>query len=100
MDFHFRHFITAHASTRKTIRENDGLCLISSSLVPFTSHAVELEAIGILVKLEYNSKFRSISKNPMKVSLVVDILNEGTTETKMNGAKLIQMLTKRIDSKS
>ncbi|KAI4337069.1 hypothetical protein L6164_015527 [Bauhinia variegata] len=87
-----RQIVAAHASTRKTVAENGGLSLISSLLGPFTSHAVGCEAIGILANLDSSSELRANLMRPAKISLVVDIMNEGTVETKLNCAKLIGML--------
>ncbi|TKY74958.1 U-box domain-containing protein 30 [Spatholobus suberectus] len=87
-----RRLVDSHASTRKTVEENNGLALISSLLGPFTSHAVGSEAIGILVNLELGSELKRNLMHPAKVSLLVDIMNEGTIQTKMNCAKLIQTL--------
>lgn len=87
-----RQLVDSHVSTRKTVEENNGLALISSLLGPFTSHAVGSEAIGILVNLDLSSELKRNLMCPAKVSLLVDIMNEGTIQTKMNCAKLIQML--------
>ena len=87
-----RQLVDSHVSTRKTVEENNGSSLISSLLGPFTSHAVGSEAIGILVNLELGSELKRNLMHPAKVSLLVDIMNEGTIQTKMNCAKLIQTL--------
>ncbi|XP_047159264.1 U-box domain-containing protein 30-like [Vigna umbellata] len=87
-----RKLVDSQLSTRKTVEENNGLALISSLLGPFTSHAVGSEAIGILVNLDLGSELKRNLMQPAKVSLLVDIMNEGTIQTKMNCAKLIQML--------
>ena len=82
-----RQLVDSHVSTRKTVEENNGSSLISSLLGPFTSHAVGSEAIGILVNLELGSELKRNLMHPAKVSLLVDIMNEGTIQTKMNCAK-------------
>ncbi|QHO30393.1 hypothetical protein HN51_018751 [Arachis hypogaea] len=87
-----RHLLHSHASIRKTVVEHNGLALVSSLLGPFTSHAVGSEAVGILVKLDLSSEVKKNLMHPSKVSLLVDIMNEGTVETKMNCAKLIEIL--------
>ncbi|KAJ1377866.1 Zinc finger, RING/FYVE/PHD-type [Sesbania bispinosa] len=87
-----RQLVVAHVSARKTVAENGGLALVSSLLGPFTSHAVGSEAIGIIVNLDLSSEVKRNLMHPAKVSLLVDIMNEGTIETKMNCAKLIEML--------
>ncbi|XP_061367851.1 U-box domain-containing protein 30-like [Gastrolobium bilobum] len=87
-----RQLVVTHGSARKTVEENGGLALVSSLLGPFTSHAVGSEAIGILVNLDLSSELKRNLIHPAKVSLLVDIMNEGTIETKMNCAKLIEML--------
>ncbi|KAF7817423.1 U-box domain-containing protein 30-like [Senna tora] len=90
-----RQIVTAHASTRRTIADNGGLSLIPSLLGPFTSHSVGSEAIGILVNLDMNSELKKNLMHPAKISLLVDIMNEGTIETKMNCAKLIETLLRK-----
>ncbi|KAK4274616.1 hypothetical protein QN277_017810 [Acacia crassicarpa] len=92
-----RQIVTTHASTRKTVVENGGLALISSLLGPFTSHAVGSEAIGILVNLDLNSESKRNLMLPAKISLLVDVMNEGTIETKMNCAKLIEVLLMEVN---
>lgn len=88
-----RKLVVSHVCARKTLLENGGAGLVSSLLGPFTSHVVGCEAIGIIVNLDLSSDFkRKNLMHPSKVSLIVDIMNEGTIETKMNCAKLIQML--------
>ncbi|KAJ1430377.1 Zinc finger, RING/FYVE/PHD-type [Sesbania bispinosa] len=86
------YLVDSHASTRKTVAEKGGLSLIFSFLGPFTSHAVGSEVIGILVNLDLSSELKKNLMHPAKVSLLVDIMNEGTIQTKMNCAKLIEML--------
>ncbi|KAI9106745.1 hypothetical protein K1719_022273 [Acacia pycnantha] len=92
-----RHIVTAHASTRKTVVENGGLALISSLLGPFTSHAVGSEAIVILVNLDLKSESKKNLMLLAKISLLVDVMNEGTIETKMNCAKLIEVLLMEVN---
>ncbi|KAK7351575.1 hypothetical protein VNO77_11130 [Canavalia gladiata] len=87
-----RQLVDSHVVTRKTVEENGGLALVSSLLGPFTSHALGSEAIGILVNLDLSSELKRNLMQPAKVSLLVDIMNEGTIHTKMNCAKLIKIL--------
>ncbi|CAL0322516.1 unnamed protein product [Lupinus luteus] len=87
-----RRIVTSHVSARKVVEENGGIGLVSSLLGPFTSHAVGSEAIGIIVNLDSSLELKRNLMHPAKVSLVVDIMNEGTIETKMNCAKLIEVL--------
>lgn len=87
-----RGLVTAHASTRKTVASSNGVGLISSLLGPFTSHAVGSEAIGILVNLSLDSESKANLMQPAKISLVIDLLNEGTTDTKINCTKFLEML--------
>ncbi|MED6124148.1 hypothetical protein PIB30_056315 [Stylosanthes scabra] len=87
-----RQLLDSHPSIRNTVVEHNGVSLVSSLLGPFTSHAVGSEAIGILVKLDLSSEAKKNLMNPAKVSLLVDIMNEGTIQTKMNCAKLIETL--------
>ncbi|THG16134.1 U-box domain-containing protein 30-like [Camellia sinensis] len=87
-----RQIVSAHDSAKKTLAENNGFCLISSLLGRFTTHAVGSEAIGILVNFDLNSESITNLMQPAKVSLMVDMLNEGSIETKINCTKLIEML--------
>ncbi|KAK2985390.1 hypothetical protein RJ640_006848 [Escallonia rubra] len=90
--------VTTHDSAKKTVVDNNGVSFISSLLGPFTMHAVGSEAIGILVNLELNIDARTNLMQPTKISLLVDILNEGSIDTKINCTKLIEMLMEGKDS--
>lgn len=87
-----RQLVASHVNARKALEENGGVALVFNFLGPFTSHAVGSEAIGIIVCLDLSSEVKRSLMHPAKVSLLVDIMNEGTIETKMNCAKLIEML--------
>lgn len=87
-----RMVVAAHESAKKTVVDNGGVSFISSLLGPFTSHSVGSEAIGILVNLQLTSDSITNLLQPMKVSLMVDVLNEGSTETKINCVRLMQVL--------
>ncbi|MQM07252.1 hypothetical protein Taro_040090 [Colocasia esculenta] len=89
--------VSAHPSARKTVVDSGGVSLISSLLGPFTSHAVGSEAIAILVNLPLDSESKQNLMQPAKISLVVDILNEGTIETKINCTRFIGMLMEEKD---
>ncbi|XP_010273225.1 PREDICTED: U-box domain-containing protein 30 [Nelumbo nucifera] len=84
--------VASHASAKKTVVDEGGVALISSLLGPFTSHAVGSESIGILVNLNLDSESKVNLMQPAKISLMVDILNEGSIETKINCTRLIEML--------
>ncbi|XP_042518722.1 U-box domain-containing protein 30-like [Macadamia integrifolia] len=84
--------VSAHASAKKTVVDEGGVNLITSLLGPFTSHAVGSEAIGILVNLTLDSESMTNLMQPAKMSLMVDMLNEGSIETKINCTRLIEML--------
>ncbi|XP_042503060.1 U-box domain-containing protein 30-like [Macadamia integrifolia] len=92
--------VSAHASAKKTVVDEGGVNLISSLLGPFTSHAVGSEAIGILVNLNLDSESKTNLMQPAKISLMVDMLNEGSTETKINCTRLIGMLMDDKDFRS
>lgn len=93
-----RKLVVSHVCARKTVLENGGVGLVCSLLGSFTSHVVGCEAIGIIVNLDLSLELkRKYLMHPAKVSLVVDIMNEGTTETKMNCAKLIEMLLMEVE---
>ncbi|KAI3508906.1 hypothetical protein L1887_23927 [Cichorium endivia] len=87
-----RRVVTAHDSAKKTVVDNGGVSFLSSLLGPFTSHAVGSEVIGILVNLQLSSDSITNLLQPMKISLMVDVLNEGSTETKINCVKLMEIL--------
>lgn len=96
-----RQVVSAHDSAKKTVVDNGGgVGLISSLLGPFTTHAVGSEAIGILVNLDLSSDAKLNLRQPAKISLMVDILNEGSIDTKINCTKLIQMLIDGEDFES
>ncbi|CAL5426489.1 unnamed protein product [Camellia sinensis] len=86
-----RQIVSAHDSAKKTLAENNGFCLISSLLGRFATHAVGLEAIGILVNFDLDSESITNLMQPAKVLLMVDMLNEGSIETKINCTKLIEI---------
>ncbi|GMN34283.1 hypothetical protein TIFTF001_004606 [Ficus carica] len=92
--------VAAHATARRTVIDEGGVATISSLLGPFTSHAVGSEAIGILVHLTLDSESKMNLMQPAKISLLVDILNEGSTETKISCTKLIEMLMDEKDFRS
>lgn len=92
--------VAAHATARKSVIDEGGVATISSLLGPFTSHAVGSEAIGILVHLTLDSESKMNLMQPAKISLLVDILNEGSTETKISCTKLIEMLMDEKDFRS
>lgn len=92
-----RKLVAAHGSARKTVLDNGGFALISSLLGPFTSHAVGSESIGILVNLNLDCESKKNLMQPSKVSLMVDMLNEGNIETKINCTKLIEILIEEND---
>lgn len=87
-----RTIVTSHESVKKTVVDNGGVSFLSSLLGPFTSHAVGSEAIAILVSLRLNSDSIANLLQPTKMSLMVDVLNEGSIETKINCAKLMETL--------
>ncbi|KAK9075448.1 hypothetical protein SSX86_003771 [Deinandra increscens subsp. villosa] len=87
-----RKIVTAHESARKTVAENGGVSFVSSLLGPFTSHSVGSEAIAILVNLQLNSDSITNLLQPTKISLMVDVLNEGSLETKIDCVKLMGIL--------
>lgn len=84
--------VAAHATARKTVVDEGGVAVISSLLGPFTSHVVGSEAIAILVNLTLDSESKTNLMQPAKISLMVDMLNEGSIETKINCTRLIGKL--------
>ncbi|KAE8704851.1 U-box domain-containing protein 30 [Hibiscus syriacus] len=81
-----------HTTAIKTVVDGGGVSLISSLLGPFTSHVVGSEAIVILVNLELDSESKTNLMQPTKISLMVDMINEGSVETKINCTRLIEKL--------
>ncbi|MFS7943778.1 hypothetical protein Hanom_Chr06g00504211 [Helianthus anomalus] len=71
---------------------NGGVSFIPTLLGPFTSHSVGSEAIAILVNLELNFDCIANLLQPNKISLMVDVLNDGSTETKINCVRLMETL--------
>ncbi|KAJ8762436.1 hypothetical protein K2173_007875 [Erythroxylum novogranatense] len=89
--------VTAHSVAKKAMLDNNGVDVICSLLGPFTSHVVGSEAIGILVNLDLDSSSKSNLRRPSKISLLVDMLNEGSIEAKINCTRLIEMLMQGED---
>ncbi|KAG0464377.1 hypothetical protein HPP92_020446 [Vanilla planifolia] len=77
-----------------------GIALLSSLLGPFTSHAVGSEVITILVNLPLDSDARTNLMQPAKISVVVDMLNEGIVDTKINCARLVELLMEEKNFRS
>ncbi|KAJ6678969.1 RING-TYPE E3 UBIQUITIN TRANSFERASE [Salix purpurea] len=92
-----RQVVAAHSTARKAVLDNGGTASVSSLLGPFTTHAVGSEAVGILVNLDLDFASKSNLRQPAKVSLMVDMLNEGSIETKINCTRLIEMLMEGTD---
>ncbi|KAE9613083.1 hypothetical protein Lal_00027328 [Lupinus albus] len=88
--------VSAHSTARKSVIDQGGVSIMSSLLGPFTSHVVGSEVIGILVSLTLDSESKKNLMQPAKISLMVDILNEGSIETKINCTRLMESL---IDDK-
>ncbi|WCJ35591.1 U-box domain-containing protein 31 [Euphorbia peplus] len=87
-----RQLVTCHCTAKKAVVDNGGAVLVSSLLSSFTTHAVGSEAIGILVNLDFD--FTNLMQ-PAKISLMVDMLNEGSVETKINCTRLIGRLMEK-----
>lgn len=87
-----RKIVVTHSTARKTVVDEGGVALLSTLLGPYTSYAVGSEVIAILAKLRLDSKGKSNLMQPGKVSLLVDMLNEGSMETKVNCIGLIQSM--------
>ncbi|KAJ1399634.1 Zinc finger, RING/FYVE/PHD-type [Sesbania bispinosa] len=92
--------VAAHATARKALIDEGGVSMMSSLLGPFTSHVVGSEVIGVLVSLTLDSESKKSLMQPAKVSLMVDILNEGSIETKINCARMIESLIDENDFRS
>lgn len=92
-----RQIVAENATAKKAVLDNGGVALVSSLLGPFTMHAVGSEVIGILVNLDLDLTSTANLLQPAKISLMVDMLNEGSIETKINSTKLIAMLIEGKD---
>ncbi|GER43259.1 U-box domain-containing protein [Striga asiatica] len=92
-----RQLASNHPTARKTIVEQGGLGLLSSLLGPFTSYSVGSQVVSILVNLNLSPESKSILMQPAKISSLVDILNEGSVETKINCVRLIETLMEEKD---
>ncbi|KMT19081.1 hypothetical protein BVRB_1g014790 [Beta vulgaris subsp. vulgaris] len=92
-----RVIVATHFSAKKTMVDNGGVAFLTSLLGPFTSHAVGSEVVGILVNLSLDFESKTNLTQPAKISLMVDMLNEGSIETKVNCTKLIQGLMETKD---
>ncbi|KAG8385143.1 hypothetical protein BUALT_Bualt03G0011100 [Buddleja alternifolia] len=89
--------VANHSTARKTVVDEGGVTLLSSLLGPFTSYAVGSEVIAILVNLSLSSESKTNLMQPAKVSSIVDVLNEGSIETKVNCVRLIETLMEEKD---
>ncbi|GFP84193.1 U-box domain-containing protein 30 [Phtheirospermum japonicum] len=89
--------VVNHSPARKSVVEEGGVSLLSSLLGPFTSYAVGSEVVAILVNLTLSSESKSNLTQPAKISSIVDILNEGSIETKVNCVRLIEMFMEEKD---
>ncbi|KAK4440314.1 U-box domain-containing protein 30 [Sesamum alatum] len=89
--------VASHSTARKTVVDEGGVALLSSLLGPFTSYAVGSEVVAILVNLALSSESKTNLMQPAKVSSIVDILNEGSLETKVNCVRLIETLMEEKD---
>ncbi|KAI9165714.1 hypothetical protein LWI28_019285 [Acer negundo] len=92
--------VATHATARKMVVDQGGVAVISSLLGPFTSYAVGSEVIGILVNLTLDTESKINLMQPAKISLMVDMLNEGSIETKINCTRLIEKLMEEKDFRS
>ncbi|XP_057491671.1 U-box domain-containing protein 30-like [Actinidia eriantha] len=92
--------VAAHATARKSVVDEGGVPLLSSLLGQLTSHAVGSEVIAILVNLTLNSESKTNLMLPEKISLLVDMLSEGSIETKINCTRLIGALMEEKDFRS
>lgn len=88
-----RTLAAAHQSVTKAVAEAGGVALLTSLLGPFTSHSVGSEAVAILVcGVPLDADAKAALMQPAKVSLVVDMLNEGAVDTKINCVRLFRIL--------
>lgn len=95
-----RQVVASHSAARKTVIDEGGVALISSLLGPFTSYSVGSEVVAILANLTLSSESKTNLMQPAKVSSIVDTLNEGSLETKVNCVRLIEALMEEKDFRS
>ncbi|KAI4387197.1 hypothetical protein MLD38_005046 [Melastoma candidum] len=95
-----RQVVALHATARKAVVDGGAVTVISGLMGRFTSHAVGSEAVAILTNLDLNSEARTNLMQAAKISLVVDMLNEGSVDTKINCTRLIQTLMEEKDFRS
>lgn len=91
-----RHLLVSSAPKTAAV-DASGVALIASLLGPFTSYAVGSEAVAILVNLDLDAESRAALIQPAKLSLLVDMLNEGCVDTKINCTRLISLLIQKGD---
>ncbi|KAK4488053.1 hypothetical protein RD792_003795 [Penstemon davidsonii] len=92
-----KQMVAKHSTARKAVVDEGGVALLSSLLGPVTSYAVGCEVIAILVNLTLSSESKTTLMQPAKVSSIVDILNEGSVETKVNCVHLVETLMEEKD---
>ncbi|XP_076905643.1 U-box domain-containing protein 30-like [Bidens hawaiensis] len=92
-----RRVVTEHATARTAVVSKGGVGVLLALLGPYTSHAIGSEVVSILVNLSLDSGSRLNLMQPAKVSLLVDMLNEGCIETKINCTKILQTLMEEDD---
>ncbi|KAG6392147.1 hypothetical protein SASPL_146358 [Salvia splendens] len=92
-----RGVVARYCLGRKAVVEEGGVALVSSFLGPFTSYGVGCEVVSILVNLDLDCESKRELMQPAKMSSIVDLLNEGSVETKVNCVKLIETLMEESD---
>uniref|UniRef100_A0A7N1A8U3 U-box domain-containing protein n=1 Tax=Kalanchoe fedtschenkoi TaxID=63787 RepID=A0A7N1A8U3_KALFE len=89
--------VEKNVTARTTVVSAGGIPLFLSLLGPFTSHIVGSEIVAILVNLTLDSESTSVLLQPARISLLVDMMNEGSIHTKINCAKLMETLMEDKD---
>ncbi|XP_047962838.1 U-box domain-containing protein 30-like [Salvia hispanica] len=92
-----RGVVVRHCLGRKAVVEEGGVALLFSFLGPFTSYGVGCEVVSILVNLDLDCETKRELMQPAKMSSIVDLLNEGSVETKVNCVRLIETLMEESD---
>ncbi|CAM8944424.1 unnamed protein product [Rhodiola kirilowii] len=95
-----RQVVEKSITARRTLVSEGGIALLLSLLGPFTSHTVGSEIVATLVILTLDSESISNLLQPAKVSLLVDLLNEGSIHTKINCTRLMETLVEEKDFRS
>lgn len=95
-----RQVVEKNMTASKTVISEGGIALLLTLLGPFTSHMVGSEVVAILVNVTLDTQSRSNLLQPARISLLVDMLNEGSILTKSNCTRLMETLVEEKNYRS